>query len=484
MKKIENLKSFWRTERNRIAFRGGSYSLIITAVVLAILIVANIFVSSLPTTLTKYDISSSKLYSITSNTKVVVNGLKQDVNIYWIVQADKEDKVIENLLSKYDSLSDYIHIIKKNPDVYPTFAKQYTDEEVANNSLVVESGNRSRFISYNDIYVREASVNAYSNNASFDGEGAITSAIDYVVKEEHPQMYVLEGHGEAEIPSTLSNQIEKDNIEVEKLSLLKVDSIPEDADVIMIYGPSSDISEEEKKLLSDYVKNGGKLMVMAGPTKDGILINLYSLLSEYGVETNEGIVIESDRDHYAFQQPYILLPDMVSHKITDSLIKENYFPIMPIAQGLTIKETSTIGTVTALLNTSDSSFSKTAGYSITSYDKEAGDIDGPFTVAVSIDSSNGGAIVWFTSSNFLDDMYNAYSSGANVDLAMNSLSSLVGENEALAIRSKSLDYNYLTISDSTSSMLKVIMIGVFPLLYLIVGICVVLRRRRMQNETI
>lgn len=225
-------------------------------------------------------------------------------------------------------------------------------------------------------------------------------------------------------------------------------------------------------------------MVMAGPTKDGILINLYSLLSEYGVETNEGIVIESDREHYAFQQPYILLPDMVSHKITDSLIKENYFPIMPIAQGLTIKETSTIGTVTALLNTSDSSFSKTAGYSITSYDKEAGDIDGPFTVAVSIDSSNGGAIVWFTSSNFLDDMYNAYSSGANVDLAMNSLSSLVGENEALAIRSKSLDYNYLTISDSTSSMLKVIMIGVFPLLYLIVGICVVLRRRRMQNETI
>lgn len=53
----------------------------------------------------------------------------------------------------------------------------------------------------------------------------------------------------------------------------------------------------------------------------------------------------------------------------------------------------------------------------------------------------------------------------------------------MAIRSKSLNYNYLTISDSVSSLLKTTMIGVFPLLYLGIGIFVVVRRRRMQNET-
>ena len=88
----------------------------------------------------------------------------------------------------------------------------------------------------------------------------------------------------------------------------------------------------------------------------------------------------------------------------------------------------------------------------------------------------------FTSSGFLDDMYNAYSSGANGDMGMNALASLIGESEAMAIRSKSLNYNYLTISASTSSLLKVLMIGVFPLLYLGVGIGVVLRRRRVQSE--
>lgn len=283
-----------RKVKNKNALKGGSYSLIISAVVLAILIVVNVFASALPTNLTQYDISSSQLYSITSNTKVVVNALEKDVTIYWIVQSGKEDAIIENLLNRYDSLSDHIEVVKRNPDVYPTFAEQYTDETVENNSLVVECGDRSRYISYSDIYVTETNIYSYSYSTSFDGEGAITSAIDYVVSDDLPQMYVLEGHGEAELPSTFSDQLEKENIEVNTLSLLNVDEIPEEADGILIYAPSSDISEEEKEMLASYVQEGGKLMVMAGPTEDGVLTNLYSLLEDYGVTTSEGIVVESD----------------------------------------------------------------------------------------------------------------------------------------------------------------------------------------------
>ena len=470
--------------KNRNAFRGGSYSLTISVVVLAILVVVNIFASALPTAVTKYDISVSKLYSITSNTKVVVNALEQDVTIYWVVQSGQEDEMIENLLGKYDSLSDHIQVVKKNPDVYPTFAEQYTDETVMNNSLIVECGDRSRFIGYDDIYVQEADIYSYSYNTSFDGEGAITSAIDYVVSEELPQVYILEGHGEADLPASFQEQIEKENIETNTLSLLTVDAIPEDADCVMIYAPESDISQEEKDLLADYAADGGKLFVVAGPVQDGILENLYDLLVDYGVEANEGIVVEGDREHYSFQGPAVLLPDMSSDTITDSLIEENYYPIMPISLGLTVTENTGSGTVTELLTTSYTSYSKLAGYSMTDYEKEDGDIDGPFALAVSIDTAGEGKIVWFTSSYFLDDMYNATSSGANANLGMNALSSLIGETEAMAIRSKSLNYNYLTISESAASLLKVAMIGVFPLLYLGIGIWVVLRRRRLQNEPV
>lgn len=157
---------------------------------------------------------------------------------------------------------------------------------------------------------------------------------------------------------------------------------------------------------------------------------------------------------------------------------------MPISRGLTVSDETGTGAVTQLLTTSDTAFSKVAGYALDTYEREDGDIDGPFALAVSIEDGSGGQMVWFASSYFLDDMYNAYSSGANGDLAMNALASLIGESEAMAIRSKSLNYNYLTISDAAASLLKVIMIGVVPLVYLGIGIMVVVRRRRWQNEKV
>lgn len=466
----------------RIALHGGSYSLAITAIVLAILIVVNMLVSALPTTLTKYDISAAKLYSITSNTKVVVNALEKDVTIYWVVQSDKEDDILENLLNKYESLSDHIEVVKKNPDVFPTFTAQYTSESVPNNSLIVECGDRNRYISFQDIYLTETNMMNYSYEQYFDGEGAITSAIDYVVNEEQPQLYLLEGHGEAELPTNFGDQLAKENVELNTISLLNVDEVPEEADCVMIYAPSSDISEEEKEMLIEYAENGGKLLVMAGPTADGKLENLYGVLEEYGVTSEVGMVVEGDRQYYAFQTPIVLLPDIASHESTTPLSDEGYYAIVPAAQALTLEENGN-GTVTELLTTSVTSYNKADGYNLATYEKEDEDAEGPFAVAVAVECGHEGKIVWISSSNFIDDLYNAYSSGANMDMTMNAMSYLVGENEAVAIRCKSLNYSYLTISDSFASVLKIVMIGVVPLGYLLVGLFIALKRR-LRNETV
>lgn len=463
--------------KKNIAFKGGSYAIVLTCIVLALLVVVNLLAGALPANLTKLDISSSKLYSITSNTKAVVNALEQDVTIYWIVQSGKEDDVIDNLLAKYESLSDHIEVVKRNPDVYPAFARQYTDETVSNNSLVVVSGEKYRYVPYSDIYVSQGSAYSYSYTTSFDGEGAITSAIDYVVSTQLPILYTLEGHGETALPDTFASQLEKENVETESLSLLNVDEIPEDAAALMIHAPASDISGEEAKMLSEYVKSGGKLLILAGPVADGELTNLYGILSDYGVSAVQGIVSESDRSHYAFQAPYVLLPDLGDSDITAPLAEKNYMAIVPIAAGLQISGDSAV----SLLNTTDSAYSKIAGYQQTTYEKEDGDIDGPFSLGVDIQDHSSGRIIFFTSSYLLDDMYNAYSSGANSDLVMNGISSLLGERQAMSIRSKSLNYNYLTISESAASTIKLVMIGLVPLCYLAMGVVTVLEKRRMQR---
>lgn len=60
---------------------------------------------------------------------------------------------------------------------------------------------------YSDIYVTQTNMVTYSSGMSFDGEGAITLVIDYVVSDEHPQIYILQGHGESDLPETFSNHI-------------------------------------------------------------------------------------------------------------------------------------------------------------------------------------------------------------------------------------------------------------------------------------
>ena len=484
-----SLQNKWQgaMARNRQALntrtaKVGGYSFVLSLVVLAILIAVNVLASKLPTSWTQFDISAAQLYSLTSDTKVVVTNLQQDVTIYWISQAGKEDTVIQKLLDSYAELSDHITVVKKDPDVYPTFAQQYTEETVTNNSLVVESGDKSRYIGYDNIY--QVDTGSYyttgSVSQSFDGEGQITSAIDYVVSTDLPQVYLLSGHGEAEPSQTLSDELQRSNYEtVSDFSLLNVDAIPEDCDVLLINAPTSDISDEELTMLQDYITNGGKVVVLSGPQEEANLPNLQTLLTNYGVTFTDGVVVDTNRDYYAFTAPYVLMPEIQSSDITDPLKDGDYHVIVPIAQGLTVGETTNGATVTSLLQTSTDSFSKAAGYAMTTYDKEEGDVDGPFTLAVSVeDSAAGGRLLWVASDYLLDDMYNSYSSGANLDFLMNGLTWMIGDTDAVSIRSKSLNYNYLTISSSSAAWLKICMIGIIPVGFLLLGVDEVLRRRK------
>ena len=484
-----SLQNKWQgaLARNRQALRTrtakvGGYSFVLSLVVLAILIAVNVLASKLPTSWTQFDISAAQLYSLTSDTKVVVTNLQQDVTIYWISQAGKEDTVIQKLLDRYQELSDHITVVKKDPDVYPTFAQQYTEETVMNNSLVVESGDKNRYISYDNIYQYDTGsyYTTGSVSQSFDGEGQITSAIDYVVSTDLPQVYLLSGHGEAALSETFADELERSNYEtVEDFSLLNVDAIPEECDVLLINAPTSDISDEELTMLRSYVQGGGKLVVLSGPQENADLPNLQALLSDYGVTVNDGVVVDTNRDYYAFTAPYVLMPEIESSDITDPLKDGDYHVIVPIGAGLTVGEDNGGATVTSLLKTSTDSFSKAAGYAMTTYDKEDGDIDGPFTLAVSVEDANaGGRLLWVASDYLLDDMYNSYSSGANLDFVMNGLSWMIGNTDAVSIRSKSLDYNYLTISSSSAAWLKVCMIGIIPVGFLLLGLDEVLRRRK------
>ena len=479
-------KSFFVDSFKTRASRVGGYSVAATAIVLAIAVAVNLFAAALGSDLTQIDTTSNQLFTISQQTERIVGELDTDITIYWIVQTGYEEPMVETLLNRYRDLSSHIQVVTKDPDVYPTFLSSYQVSDVYNNSLIVESKDRYRYIDYNDIFVLDYEAYYYygTEDWSFCGEQELTSAIDYCISEDLSKVYLLTGHGEGELPSTFASSVEYENIETAALSLLTVEYVPEDADCLLIYGPQSDISTEEKGKIETYLKNGGNLILITDPPQNGRLTNLESLMARYGITAAEGIVIEANQDYYAWGTPYYLLPDMGYHTITASLTEGGYYVLLPIAQGLLVDEAvSGQITVTQLLTTSDDAFSKADGYNLSSYSKEDGDLDGPFALAVAaeetLDDGLYSNVIWVSSGALLDEQSNELVSGGNQDFFLNMLSYLCEpESSSISIHAKSLGSEYLTMESSTASLLIVLMLGIIPVGYLAVGIIIWSRRKR------
>ena len=260
-----NMKNLLDSFKTR-SFRVGGYSIATTAIVIAIAIVANILVSSLPTSWTQFDTTSNKLYSITDQTKSLVNKLDKDVTIYWIVRDGYEDTYLENLLPQYEDLSSKLDVVQKDPDISPTFATQYTDS-VAENSLVVTCGDRYRYLDYRDLYVLDEEKYYTENKEeySFNGESELTSAIDFVVSEDLPKIYLLSGHGEVPLSASYADALDDANVETADLSLLTIEFVPADADCVLVNAPQTDISEDEMRMPLEEAVG----LVMRGEIRDG-----------------------------------------------------------------------------------------------------------------------------------------------------------------------------------------------------------------------
>lgn len=469
---------------NKKYLRNGSYSTLLIVIFVAIVVVINMIVGKLPSKYTQIDISDQQLYSIGDETKKVLNNLDKDVTIYQIAQSGSEDETISNLLQKYADESKHVKVELKDPVVSPKFVSEYTSDQVSSNSLIVVCGDRNKVVNYNDMYESTMDYNTYNyQTTGFDGEGQITSAIAYVTTENLPVLYTLEGHGEKELDSTIKEDIEKANMEVKTLNLISEGSVPDDAACLLIDSPSSDISEDEKTALLDYLENGGKAMVFSDYT-ESTLSNFAAVLENYGVKAADGIVFEGDNQHYGMQMPYYLLPTVNSTDASSETASSGYYIIMPYAQGIQklddVRDTLTIEDI---LTTSDSAYSKTNLQSET-LEKEDGDVEGPFALGVSIKEDVGDGkktqIIYYSSSYIMDSQMNQLVSGGNEKLVTESLNSMVSTEETttVSIPSKSLEVSYLTIPDYDESFWKICTIGLIPGIFLVAGFVIWFKRRK------
>ena len=171
---MEKLKNLFRTKNTK----KGSYSIAVTAVVIAIIFVLNLFVRQLPENIRQIDISDTSIYEISSTTKKLVKNLDYDIKLYVLADKSETDDRIKNFISKYAGQSDKISVEWIDPVLHPSTLTKYSAEE---NSIVVSCAktDRQTTVSFDDILAGSSSYYGTTSAAtSFDGDGQLTSALN------------------------------------------------------------------------------------------------------------------------------------------------------------------------------------------------------------------------------------------------------------------------------------------------------------------
>jgi ABC-2 type transport system permease protein len=477
---LQNMKA----GMNGKTLKNGSYSLGMTAIVIAIVVIVNLLVAEIPSSARQIDVSEQKLYTISADTKKVLKDLDQKITIYRIAESGKEDEALTKLLERYGDASSNVKVKDIDPILYPNFTKEYTEEDLEDNSLIVEGEEKHKIVNYSSLYETEMDYYTYSyNTTGFDGEGQITSAVSYVISKETPVIYTLEGHGEQSLGDGITELIQKNNIDLKTLNLLTEEAVPEDTSCLVIDAPSTDLSKEETDKIISYLENGGKAMIFSDyTTKD--MSNFDSILENYGVAREDGIVVEGDTQHYAANMPYYLVPTVESTNMTQEAAASGRYVLFPMAQGISkLENMRDTLTVEELLTTSEKAYSKTNVQSET-LEKEDGDIDGPFALGVSVkETPKDGKetqLVYFSSSFAAQSQVDQMVSGGNSEFLMEVLNTMCQKEDAptVSIPTKSLSVEYLTWTDYEASFWKICTMGLIPVVFLLAGFFVWYQRRK------
>ena len=293
MNRIKSLKNIFRTSGTK----HGAYSVGLTVLVIAVVIVFNLVVGQIPEAYRNLDVSSTKIYDISDTTTELLDSLDNEVDMKVLAVKDDTDERITTFLSRYASLSDKINVEWIDPVLHPS---ALTDYDTTENTIVIscEDTGKTTTVSFNDILVMDQYSYYYYGTTSyteFDGEGQLTGAVNYVTNEADHTIYQTTGHGESTLSTTITDLMEKNSYTLSEVNLLMSTSIPEDCDLLLMYAPTTDLSEDEAQMLRDYLAGGGKVMILFGDTSSADLPSLAGVLSEYGIEAADGYIADPTR---------------------------------------------------------------------------------------------------------------------------------------------------------------------------------------------
>ena len=488
-----NLSSLKR-KVSRKSFLYSSNLLLIIVLVLAILVVANYFLSRHNYRL---DFTESKLHSLSDQSIQVLKNLKKDVQVKGFFREGNYSRAkLEDLLKNFSYYSKKIKYEFIDPDKSPGLVKAYGITQDGTTILEV-GGQESRITTVT--------------------EEDLTNALIKATRETKKVIYFLEGHGEHSIEQTedtglsiAKDELQKLGYETKKLALALSETFPADCALLVIPGPQKDLLPNELETIQGYIRKGGRVFFMADPE---VAPGLIPYLLQFGVKLENDVVVDTVSRLFGGDYFMPVITEYESHEITRSFRYATFFPYVRSVEPLEPKPEGV--TVTVLGKTSPNSWSeRQLDQKQVTFDKDT-DKQGPVPLAIvatievkaeekkpeeppataqeggeakkdeekqpaapaSPEPKKEGRLAVYGDSDFASNRYFGLSGNGN--LFLNTVNWLTEESDLISIQPRTSSPRTVQFTPSQGRLIFLFSVLILPLIILVLGVSVWRRRRSL-----
>ena len=481
----------------RKSFLYSSNLLLMIVFVLGIVVIANYFLSRHHK---RFDFTEAKLHSLSDQSVTVLKALKNDVNIKCFFREDNFNKgKMENLLQIYAYHSNKVKYEFIDPDKNPGLVKRY--EVTTDGTSILETGDK-------DNRITEAT------------EEDLTNAIIKVTRGKEKTIYFLEGHGEKNIEdaeergfSLAKGELEKMGYAVKALPLALADNFPKNIALLIVAGPEKDLLPNELETIRNYIYGGGRVMFMIDPETAPAM---KEFLREFGVALEDDLVIDTVSRLLGGDYFMPVVNEYETHAITD---KFRYATFFPYARSVEILEEKPEGiTLDVIAKSSSNSWSErqldeqevkygqdkdkagpislvavgTVKYKDIGTAEDTGEkpegpeaaskteaevLENPVAESAEEKTISDGRIAVFGDSDYISNSY--YNLSGNGNFFLNTANWLTEEEDLISIQPKTQNPRTIQLSPTQGRLIFFVSVLILPLLVLITGIAIWVRRKSL-----
>jgi ABC-type uncharacterized transport system involved in gliding motility auxiliary subunit len=426
----------------------------------------------------RWDVTEAGVHTLAPQSQKVVSSLGEQIAMTAFVDGGVAPE-LESLLDSYRyAAPGKVTVRMLDPDKEPATADQMKITAVP--SVHLQYGGESFVVTQ-------------------PSEETVTNGVIRVARSTKKTVYFAAGFGQTDLKeardpkgmSSLKLGLEQENYAIKELVWPSADKVPDDASALVITGIGDPPTDQAYTVLEDYLKRGGRVLLLVAPrTGDE---RLTTLVGRWGVKLGNDIVI--DQEIRLLEGPKLgvqpLTQDYGKHPITDHFRGYSVFP-----QTRTV-EPDTTGkkglTATPLVRTSPSSWAESDAEAVfTQGIAQLGPEDkkGPVSVALAVvakpaemglasdaDASKLEArLVVIGSTMFAWNQFFGQRA-LNADLVLNSISWLVGQEETVAIRTRTVRASRAELTPADSARVFYLSVLIIPELLILFGVAVWWRRR-------